>query len=150
MKYICCAHRGDACESSDCDSSSANSTRASTAAFFCSLVGLISHAFWGGDSGEEISTRWNCVEKINHLRDSWLFLGNDFTRFNTRRGLWYPLKCWNDRCFDFDNQCVWTLLLKKIGANYKRIFSQKYQQNLLLPHARSDVYARFYHNSLLF
>jgi len=50
---------------------------ANTAAFLCSLMGLVSHWFWEGDSGEEISTRWRCVEKINHLRDSWLILGND-------------------------------------------------------------------------
>jgi len=29
------------------------------------------------NSGEEISTRWRCFEKINHLRDSWLVLRND-------------------------------------------------------------------------
>jgi len=37
---------------------------ANTAAFFYSLLGLISHSFWGGDSGEKISTRWRCVENI--------------------------------------------------------------------------------------
>ena len=47
---------------------------ANTAAFFYSLLGLASHCFWEGDSGEEISTRWRCVEKINHSRDSWLLL----------------------------------------------------------------------------
>jgi len=47
---------------------------ASTAAFFYSLLvlGLVSYCFWEGDNGEEISTRWRCVEKINHSRDSWL------------------------------------------------------------------------------
>jgi len=39
-----------------------------------SLLGLVSHCFWEGNSGEEISTRWRCVEKINHSRDSWLIL----------------------------------------------------------------------------
>jgi len=33
-----------------------------TAAFFCSLLGLVSHSFWKGDNSE-ISTRWRCVEK---------------------------------------------------------------------------------------
>jgi len=47
---------------------------ANTAAFFYSLLGLVSHSFWGGDNGEEIRTRWRCVEKINHSRDSWLVL----------------------------------------------------------------------------
>jgi len=30
---------------------------ANTAAFFCSLLGLVSLCLWEGDSGEEISTR---------------------------------------------------------------------------------------------
>jgi len=47
---------------------------ANTAAFFYSLLGLVSHSFWGGDSGEEIRTRWRCGENINHSRDSWLVL----------------------------------------------------------------------------
>jgi len=50
---------------------------ANTAAFFYSLLGLVSHCIWEGDSGEEIeeiSTRWRWVEKINHFRDSWLVL----------------------------------------------------------------------------
>jgi len=47
---------------------------AHTAAFFYSLLGLVSHCFWEGDSGEEISTRWRCVKQINHSRDSWLVL----------------------------------------------------------------------------
>jgi len=34
---------------------------ANTAAFFYSLLGLVSHCFWEGDSGEEVSTRWRCV-----------------------------------------------------------------------------------------
>ena len=33
---------------------------ANTAAFFCPLHGLVSHLFWEGDSGEEISTQWRC------------------------------------------------------------------------------------------
>ena len=37
---------------------------------FYSLLGLVSYCFWEGDSGEEICTRWRCVEKINHSRDS--------------------------------------------------------------------------------
>jgi len=47
---------------------------ANTAAFFYSLLGLVSHCLWKGDSGEEISTRWRCVEKINHSRNPWLVL----------------------------------------------------------------------------
>jgi len=47
---------------------------ANTAAFFYSLLGLASHCFWEGDCGEEISTRWRCVKKINHSRDSKLVL----------------------------------------------------------------------------
>ena len=47
---------------------------ANTAAFFYSLLGLVSHCFWEDDSGEEISTRWGCVETINHSRDFWLVL----------------------------------------------------------------------------
>jgi len=42
---------------------------ANTAAFFCSLLGLASNSFWEGSSGNEISTRWLCVKKINHSRD---------------------------------------------------------------------------------
>jgi len=50
---------------------------ANTAAFFWSLLGLISHSFLEGKNGEEISTRWhNFVDKINHLRDSSLVLRN--------------------------------------------------------------------------
>jgi len=45
---------------------------ATTAAFFYSLLGLVSHCFWEDDNGEEISTRWCCVEKINHSLHSWL------------------------------------------------------------------------------
>jgi len=52
-------------------------TFVNTAAFFCSLLGLVSHSYWEGDSGKKISTWWLCFEKINHLRDSWLVLGND-------------------------------------------------------------------------
>jgi len=47
---------------------------ANTAAFFYSLLELVSRCVWEGDSGEEISTRWRCVEKIDHSRDSWLVL----------------------------------------------------------------------------
>jgi len=47
---------------------------ANTAMFFYSLLGFVSRWFWEGDSGEEISTRWRCVEKINHSRDSLLVL----------------------------------------------------------------------------
>jgi len=35
---------------------------ANTAAFCCPLLGLVSHSFWEGDSGEAISTRWHCFE----------------------------------------------------------------------------------------
>jgi len=45
-----------------------------TAAFFYSLLGLVSYLFWEGDSGEEISARWCCLKEINHSRDSWLVL----------------------------------------------------------------------------
>jgi len=38
------------------------------------MLGLVSHCFWEGDSSEEISTRWHCLEKLNHSRDSWLVL----------------------------------------------------------------------------
>ena len=47
---------------------------ANTAAFFYSLLGLVSHYFWEDEGGEEISTRWSCVEKINPSRDFWLVL----------------------------------------------------------------------------
>jgi len=47
---------------------------ANTAAIFYSLLRLVSHSFWEGDSGEEIITRWRCLEKTNHSRDSWLVL----------------------------------------------------------------------------
>ena len=46
-----------------------------TAAFFYSLLGLVSHS--KGDSGGEISTRWHWVEEINHSRDSWPVLRNE-------------------------------------------------------------------------
>jgi len=45
-----------------------------TAVFFHYLLGLVSRCFWEGYNGEEISTRWRCVAKINHLRDSCLAL----------------------------------------------------------------------------
>jgi len=45
---------------------------ATTAAFSYSLLGLVSHCFWEDDNGEEIRTRWRCVEKINHSLHSWL------------------------------------------------------------------------------
>ena len=48
-----------------------------TATLCCSLLGLVSHCFWEGNSGEEFSTRWHCFEEINHSRDSWLVLRND-------------------------------------------------------------------------
>ena len=112
MKHICSAHCGDLCEWSGCDFSSANSRVANTAALFYSLLESgVSHDFWKDDSGEEISKRWGCVEKINHLHDSWLALRNDFAKFSTRQGLWFPVNCWNDRCFDFENLCVCTILL---------------------------------------
>jgi len=47
---------------------------ANTAAFFYSLLGLVSHSFWEGDSDKEISTRWLCLKEVNHSRDSWLVL----------------------------------------------------------------------------
>jgi len=39
---------------------------ANTDAFFCSLLGLVSHSFWEDGSGEEISKLCHCFEKINH------------------------------------------------------------------------------------
>jgi len=39
---------------------------ANTAACFRSLLGLVSPSFWEGNSSEKISTRWRCLEKINH------------------------------------------------------------------------------------
>jgi len=50
---------------------------ANTAAFGYYLLGLVSHSFWEGESGEEISARWRCFEKINHLHDSWFVWRND-------------------------------------------------------------------------
>jgi len=41
---------------------------ANAAAFFCSLLGIVSHSFREGDNGEENSTRSSCVEEISHLR----------------------------------------------------------------------------------
>jgi len=55
---------------------------ANTAAFFYSLLGLVSHDFWEDDSDEEISTRWRCVEKINHSRAYWLVLRSLQTGFS--------------------------------------------------------------------
>jgi len=49
---------------------------ANTVALFCSARISVTH-FSEGDSGEEISTRWRCVKKINHLRDSTLVLRTD-------------------------------------------------------------------------
>ena len=52
---------------------------ANTAAFFCSLLGLVSHTFQKATAVSKVavSTRGHCVEKINHLRDSSLVLRND-------------------------------------------------------------------------
>jgi len=36
---------------------------ANTVVFFCSLLGLISHFSWEGDSGDKISTQWPCASK---------------------------------------------------------------------------------------
>jgi len=47
---------------------------ANTTVFFCSLLGLVSHCFWEGDSREEIITWWRCVENINDSRHSLLVL----------------------------------------------------------------------------
>jgi len=79
------------------------------------------------------------IENINH--DSWLVSRNDSTRFSTRQGLLFPLKCWNDGCFDFDSQCVWTLFQKKAWCNLQtNHFPQKYLQNLLLALMRGVTY----------
>jgi len=40
---------------------------ANTAAFFCSLLGLVSHSFWEANSGEEISTEWALHQKDQSL-----------------------------------------------------------------------------------
>jgi len=45
---------------------------ANTAAFFNSLLWLVPHSFWEGDSGEETSTQWICLKDINQSHDSWL------------------------------------------------------------------------------
>ena len=50
--------------------SSANSICKHSCVILFSKLGLVSHS--KGDSGGEISTRWHCVEEINHSRDSWL------------------------------------------------------------------------------
>jgi len=50
---------------------------ANTAAFFCSLLGLVSHTFLKDNSGGDVSTRWHWVEEINHSRDSWLVSRNE-------------------------------------------------------------------------
>jgi len=50
---------------------------ANTAAFFFSILGLVSHSFWEGDNRKEISTPWYCVQEINHLGDCGLVLRND-------------------------------------------------------------------------
>jgi len=50
---------------------------ANTATLFCSLLGLVSHSFREGDSGEEIRARLHCFEEINHSRESWLVWRND-------------------------------------------------------------------------
>ena len=50
---------------------------ANTAAFFFSLLGLVSYSLSEDDRGEEISTQWRCVEKISQLRDSSLVFRND-------------------------------------------------------------------------
>jgi len=47
---------------------------ANTDTFVYYLLGLVSHCFREDLSGEEISTRWRCVKKISHSRDSWLVL----------------------------------------------------------------------------
>jgi len=68
-------------EVSDCNFSSSNSV-CKQAVFFFSLLGLVSHYFWEGDSGKEISMRWHCVEKINHSRDPWLVLRSQQAGFS--------------------------------------------------------------------
>jgi len=56
---ICCAHRGDFCECSDCDFSSVNSICKHGCVLLFSAWNS-PHSFWEGDTGEEISTRRNC------------------------------------------------------------------------------------------
>jgi len=67
---------------------------ANTAAFFCSLLRLVSHVFWG-DISEQISTPITS-------RESWLVSINNFARSS--------LKSLNDRYFDFHSLCDWTSL----------------------------------------
>ena len=64
---ICCAHRGNFCKWSDCDFLQIILFE-NIDAFFSSLLGLVSHSFGEGDSGEEISTRWLCLKEINHYK----------------------------------------------------------------------------------
>ena len=47
-----------------------------TAAFFFSARSSLAF-FFRRHSGDEVSTRWHCVEKINHVRDSSLVLRNN-------------------------------------------------------------------------
>jgi len=75
VTYICFVHRGDFCEWSDLIL--LQFLFANTAVSFCSLLGFVSLSFWEGNCGEEISMRWRCFEKINHLHDSWFVLRND-------------------------------------------------------------------------
>jgi len=42
---------------------------ANTTAFFCSLLGLVSHCFWEGRSSEEISTRWHWDQSLPRFLD---------------------------------------------------------------------------------
>ena len=76
VTYICYGHRGYFCKWCDCGFSAANSIcKHSCVLLFVARIGLT--LFLKGESSEEISTRWSCVQKINHLRDSCLVLIND-------------------------------------------------------------------------
>jgi len=69
---------------------------ARTAAFFYSLLGLVSHYFWEGDSSVEISTRYTLLPKDQSLAwflacslESWVTL--NFRHTSTNLGWMLPL-----------------------------------------------------------
>jgi len=65
---VCCALRRNFCEWSDCDFSSANSVCKHSCVLFFS-AGISFTLFLRRRKQRGISTRWFCVEKINHSRD---------------------------------------------------------------------------------
>ena len=67
MAYVCCAHRGEFCEWSDC-----HFFRlilfANTTTFVCSLLGSVSRTvFEKVTAARKLEQGWPCFEKINHL-----------------------------------------------------------------------------------